>query len=278
MRQKLENTTLTRYDVTNIFKLPEVQQKVKQASKSIDVVTKRKNTMKKRYGIEATFCREDIKSLIWDEEHSSKRIQTNLERYGVAYTIHTNYAKQQTHSEEAIRKSIATRQYNNLIKYGYKEIMSIPYFRQKAIDTKRKNGTFNTSIPEESVYNKLISIFGQNDIIRQYKSIEYPFCCDFYIISRNLYIECNFHWTHNQHWFDINLDNKVYLSLCEKAKSNDYYKTALNVWTKNDVIKRNTAQQNNLNYVVFWKLSDLDLWINKNCPNGKDWIKEYFWI
>lgn len=54
----------------------------------------------------------------------------------------------------------------------------------------------NTSKSEEMSYVLLVERFGANDILRQYKSEEYPFACDFYIKSRNIYIECNYCWTH----------------------------------------------------------------------------------
>ena len=41
---------------------------------------------------------------------------------------------------------------------------------------------------EDGIFEKLIKIYGKNDIIRQYKSDVYPFPCDFYVISKDLYI------------------------------------------------------------------------------------------
>ena len=57
---------------------------------------------------------------------------------------------------------------------------------------------------EDRVYDFLTSKFGKEDIERQYRSNSYPFSCDFYIKSLDLYIECNFGWTHGKHWFDSN--------------------------------------------------------------------------
>lgn len=45
----------------------------------------------------------------------------------------------------------------------------------------------------------------------------------------------------------------------EKSKTSDYYKTAINVWTNTDVIKRNTAKKNNLNYLEIFSININDI-------------------
>ena len=65
--------------------------------------------------------------------------------------------------------------------------------------TLRKNNSYNKSKSEEKIYNLLLTKFNKSDIIRQYKSDLYPFACDFYIKSLDLYIEYNGHWTHG--WY-----------------------------------------------------------------------------
>lgn len=51
--------------------------------------------------------------------------------------------------------------------------------------------------------------YGIENVKRQYKSELYPFACDFYIQNLDLYIECNFHWTHGGHKFDKNNENDI---------------------------------------------------------------------
>ena len=41
-----------------------------------------------------------------------------------------------------------------------------------------------------------------NDVIRSYSTDKYPYNCDFYIPSKDVYIECNFHWTHGYMKYD----------------------------------------------------------------------------
>ena len=68
--------------------------------------------------------------------------------------------------------------------------MKIDEVKEKVLETKRKNNTFNTSKPAEDVYNLLILKFGKTQIIREYKQdIRYPFACDFYITCLDMFIE-----------------------------------------------------------------------------------------
>jgi hypothetical protein len=89
------------------------------------------------------------------------------------------------------------------------DIMSSEDIQQRIMSTKRKNGTFNTSKPEDKSYELLCEKFDKDDIIRQYKSEKYPFNCDFYVKSIDTYIECNFNWTHGGHPFDPNSEEDL---------------------------------------------------------------------
>ena len=95
----------------------------------------------------------------------------------------------------------------------------------------------------------------------------YPFKCDFYVKSLDLYIEYNGHWTHNNHFYDKN--NKIDIDelnrWIEKSKCSKYYEIAVKVWSQRDVLKYETAISNNINYIVFWDYNLLDF---------KKWISE----
>ena len=127
---------------------------------------------------------------------------------------------------------------------------------------------------ESYCLNKLLNYFLQNDIFSEYnKDKRYPFKCDFYIKSLDLFVELNAHWTHGGHWFNENDGNdlKRLSELEEKSQKSKYYKNAVNVWINRDVLKRKTAAKNNLNYVVLWNKEDIDNWFNEGCPIRKDW-------
>lgn len=68
----------------------------------------------------------------------------------------------------------------------------------------KENNSFPSNKEEDSFYNLLLQIFPKEDIERQYSDSRYPFNCDFYIRSLDLFIELNFHFTHGFHPFNSN--------------------------------------------------------------------------
>ena len=215
------------------------------------VKEKSKQTILERYGVENAFQSEQIKDKIK---------QTNLEKYGVENVTQTKEVRNK------MKKTC-------LEKYGSENFAKTKYFKEimkenkdiinnKIIQTKRLHNTFNTSKTEDKTYFKLISLFGISDIERQCKSELYPFACDFYIVSLDTYIECNYHWTHGKHQYNKN-NIKDIITKCrwkQKTKKSKYYKLALNVWCKADVNKYNTAKKNNLNYLMFYSPKEFNDW------------------
>lgn len=125
---------------------------------------------------------------------------------------------------------------------------------EKRLKTLRDNGTFNTSSPEEKMYEELCLKYGNDDVVRQHKDDRYGFACDFYIRSEDLFIELNKSWTHGGRPFDPN-DKECIKQLemwKEKAKTSDYYKNAIYTWTDLDIRKQNKAKENNLNYLCIY--------------------------
>lgn len=129
----------------------------------------------------------------------------------------------------------------------------------KRNNTKKKNKSFNKSKIEDEIYEILISKYGTDDIKRQYTDERYPFECDFYITSLDIFIEFNGIWTHGPHAYckdsinDINQLN----TWNEKAKTSKFYQNAVYNWTIRDVKKRNIAHENNLKFYEFWNKKDL---------------------
>ena len=146
------------------------------------------------------------------------------------------------------------------LKYNGNSPMNSIDIINKLNDIKRKNKTFNTSIPENKSYKLLKEKYP--DIKYQYRSELYPFNCDFYIPSLDLYIECNYHWTHGFKPFENTEEDNKQLEKW-KNKNTKFYNNAIECWTKRDVNKRNIAKQNNLNYIEFWNINELINYINK---------------
>lgn len=122
---------------------------------------------------------------------------------------------------------------------------------KKRYETMKRNHTFNTSKPEEEMYKKLCEEYGVENIRRQYKEERYPYACDFYIPSEDLFIELNFHWTHGGMLYEENNPQcqEKLKEWEEKAKTSKYYLDAIITWTIRDVNKRRCAKKNNLNYL-----------------------------
>ena len=237
---KRKNTCIKKYGVDNPIKSEDIQ---KQISK----------TNLKRYGSENVFASQKIKDKIK---------ATNLKRYGVEY----NLAKLDLDSSvDSKIKERYIKMHNNVIngvinKYHTTLYAKTEECQLKIYNTKKKNKSFNTSNPEEYLYKILLNNF--KDVKRQYKSNEYPYMCDFYIPTYNMYIELNFNWTHGYHPYNKNDENdikrKIYLEDKYKATNKPYYKTALNIWTNTDLNKINIAKTNNIKYLCIYNKTNLD--------------------
>lgn len=126
---------------------------------------------------------------------------------------------------------------------------------EKQYNTKRQNNTFKTSEDEEIFYEKLLKVFTADDIIRQYKESRYPFRCDFYIKSLDVFIELNFTWTHGFKPFEGTEQDLELLEYWQKRSlelDSKFYEDAINTWTKRDVRKFKTANKNKLKYLVYY--------------------------
>lgn len=137
---------------------------------------------------------------------------------------------------------------------------------EKCYHTKKLKGSFHVSKPERIVYDLLLKKFGESNVFREYRSNQYPFSCDFWVKSFDLYIELNIYVTHGGHWFDPeNVEDLKRLEYIKsKIRPGNLYQKMVYVWTESDVKKRKIAIQNKLNYCVFWDydLTDFMEWYN----------------
>ena len=121
-------------------------------------------------------------------------------------------------------------------------------WRTKARATMKQNGTSKSSKPEENMYRQLCEKYGADNVKRHYYDDRYPYECDFYIESEDLFIELNLHPSHYTHPFDDS--SKEDLSILHKLKEEDseWSKMIIDVWSIRDVEKLQCAIRNNLNY------------------------------
>lgn len=290
-KNKVKQTCLNKYGETTNLKTKECQNKIKQTClskygvdsplKSKNIQEKIKQTCIKKYGVDrytkAKECKDKIKqtcinkygvtSYSKTKECRDKMKQTCIERYGV-----DNYSKTKEFKDKARQTCLGkygvdnyskTQKFKNFVKENKDKIQNKKYF------TMRINNSYGKSNPEEKVYQLLLTKFTKEDIERQYKSDLYPFACDFYIKSLNLYIEYNGTWTHGWYHhkclgsYDKNNSEHQKILKLYKKKNTNYYNTAIYVWTILDVKKLETFKKNNLNYKIFWTVNEVENWLKE---------------
>lgn len=242
---------------------------------------KRRKTCLERYGDpnynNMTKVKQTKLEKYGDENYNNmeKTRQTNLERYGVE---HQNQREEIAQKISRAKKTPETQEkYENtcLERYGNRNLNLVPEIREKYKQTLLKNygvenplqnrelcekhlktlidnNSYGKSSFEENYYEELCDKYGVDDVIRQYKEERYPFNCDFYIKSEDLFIEINKHPSHNTHPFNPQDENDI--ALLEKLKEDNsrWSNMIIDVWTIRDVEKQRIAKENNLNYRVIY--------------------------
>lgn len=127
------------------------------------------------------------------------------------------------------------------------------------------------------LYIRLCNQFGEDDIVPDIIGGADIESFDFYIVSKNCYVDCFGDSRHGSHWYDAtNVTDHKKVDMLKKERDQTLYLT----WTVMDCRKRMWAETHQLNYVVFWDslLRDFDLWSSMDCPNGQDWKEMYSWL
>jgi G:T-mismatch repair DNA endonuclease (very short patch repair protein) len=280
IKDKIKETNLEKYGVDNPNKSQAIRNKSKQtclkkygveyASQTQEFRNKVSQTCLKRYGVENPFQSESIKNKIKEtnlekygvenpnkfQEIRNKTKQKCLEKYG------TEYYTQSQEYQSRLGKIQKKFKQTNLERYGSEYYSQSQEYQSrydeiqtKMNNTKRLNHTFNSSQIETDFAAYLDS---QNiEYIKQYRSKEYPFNCDFYLPKYDLYIEIQASWVHGHHPYKSDNDiDKAVLEAWE-TKNLPFYKNAIETWTVRDVKKRETAKQNHLNYLEIFS-NDVD--------------------
>ena len=251
---KMQQSIKNKYGEKGIFGNKDVQSKIKKTNlekyggvgfASAELANKVKKTCLEKYGNKIYTQSQEYQSR--HEEILNKTKQTCLEKYGVE-----NPSKSQT-VQNKVRQTCLERYGSEYYSQSKDYQSRYNEIQTKINNVKRLNHTFSTSQIENLFSNYLDS---QNiEYIRQYRSKEYPFNCDFYLPKYDLYIEIQASWTHGDHPFNKETDK--YVLEAWKSKNTDYYKKAIEVWTERDVNKRNIAKQNQLNYLEIFS-NDID--------------------
>ena len=228
----------TGYD--NPLQNPETKEKVKQTC--ID-----------KYGNKSFLGSDEYMSNV--DKIQDKITKTCIDKYGTKRYSQTQEYKDQTrHTWEE------------------KPLDEINDFLKKQFEAKKENGTLMTSAPEDETFELLKMKF--HDVVRQYRSDKYPFACDFFIPSLQLYIECHYTWTHGKHPYNEDIDKEELVLWESKAETSDYYKNAIYTWTDLDVRKKKCFIDNKLNYKIFYTIEDFKNWYEISIPYDIQELKD----
>lgn len=299
--KKQKETNFKKFGVESILQLPNIRELTKKSNWTESARQKRKATNIDKYGYENPAQSEKVQE---------KMKQTTLDKFGAENVFASEYGKQKIKEtnlekygyenpfyDEDMQKAIQSKiidkyggmgaasniikekmEQTSLKKYNVKNTFNLPYVQssecwQKRSETMRKNG--NHSSYEDYFEQKLIELGHiKNKTYKiQYIDDRYPFHCDFYLVNEDAYIEINGTWEHGGHWYNPSnkLDEKTLDIWKDKAKDGNRYERAIKGWTEVDLIKRETAKLNNLNYIVLWTIDDINKWFNDNMPIRKDW-------
>lgn len=207
-----------------------IQRKLSHIMKSEEVQSKTKSTCITRYGVTSTTKLDSVKN---------KMKETLLKNYGVTTPLK---------SSEIMSKKNSTM----LSRYGVITPLDNEDIKKKRDATLRKNKTYNTSEPEKLMYEELITKYGKEDVYREYTDSRYPFKCDFYVKSVDLFIELNLHPSHGEHPFDPSSSADVELLEELKHNNNSWSDMIVDVWSHRDYNKIKFMKDNNLNYLLIY--------------------------
>ena len=185
-----------------------------------------------KYGIPIRQSAEAIKleRSKWSEEKERERSLKYMQTWA---------NKSQEEKDIAVQKRISNPNVNS------------PQSIQKARETKLRNGTYRMSKSEDGVYQQLVTILGAEDVLRGYIDSRYPFNCDFYIPSKDLFIEYQGHQTHGTEPYDPT--NLEHLSQ-EELMTIHHIDTK--TWTQRDPRKLELAKKNKIKLLLIYPRND----------------------
>lgn len=272
-RVKRQQTVFDRFGVNHVMRDDNIRKKVyisrfgegylsKRLRPKITIeekMSRLQNVLLDKYGVKYARQRDDLRCDLanWvkdnKEEYLEKIRTTNMVRYGVPYYSQADEARKKQ-SERMLDKD----------------------YNRRIVESKKRNGTINSSQLESRLMDNLGS-----DWVSQYNSKDYPYYCDFYNKQLDCYLEINGYWAHGGHWFDFESKSDQDVRCDWIKKNTTHYNGAIDIWCNRDVMKRQVAKQNNLNYVVCWdglNGADVKLWCAMGCPRGRDYDEMYSWL
>ena len=260
---KQQQTCLEKYGSKNVFASKQIKEKIKQTCLTKFNVEYFSQSQDFKNKVKTTF---NLKSKNEKEKIQNKIKQTCIERYGCENPMQNVEIRNKTKETCLCRFGVdSILKLKNIIELAHTEEAN-----EKRFKTQKNNGSLNASKEELYIFEKLKTKF---DIEYHYKDKErYPFICDFYIPSLDLFIEYQGSMFHNKRPYlgtandlqeieEIKQKSEKRKQITGKNKSR--YDSLIETWTIRDVKKREIAKQNNLNYLEFFNLKEFNEWYEK---------------
>ena len=249
VQEKRANTCMERVGVDNAAKSEKIIQQIRE----INI---------KRYGVPVTTQNNIVKNKVKqtciekygvDNPAKSEKViqqikETNIKRYGCTCVLQNKEILNNIHQTCIAKYGVESYSQTDEYKQKQSKLMSSKEMQERRNIIQKKHHTFNSSKIEQQFKEYLEQNY-LNDFEYQYRSELYPFNCDFYVKSLDLYIEIQGSWTHGKHPYDENNQEDIDKLNLWKSKNTKYYNVAIKVWTELDVRKRNIAKENKLNYL-----------------------------
>lgn len=269
-QSRITETFLDHYGTKSCFQAEPVKKKIG-------------DTNEDRYGVRNYTQSDDYRQKgeaanWWPETEEERKVRGKVLKKTLAKKTPEQKATAVAKTKATTLKNWGVENYNQSqqSKDRYKNKTWSQQKKSKEINTKIKNGTLNSSKPEKDSYQKLCDVFGLENVKRQYHDDRYPFMCDFYIRHLDLFIELNGHWTHGPAPYDsAKPEHQVLLEKWISKSSSigkDFYMRAIKTWTVADPLKYQTAQENELHYIVFWTYNELAVWADAVSPEYRKCI------
>lgn len=218
------------YNASNPMKSEKVRTKVSQTLKNLpderksEIKVERQKTCIDNFGV--------------DHQFKSKEVQDKCKKSCKDHFGEDNFFKTDKH------------------KANLSDPEKVKIRMEKQFRTKQKNGTLNTSKPEQEAFWMLKFIFPKLET--QYKSDAYPFCADFYDPDQpNVRFEFQGSWTHGGHPFDPTSEEDQKQLRIMQEKGTKYYLNAIDTWTRRDPMKREVAKKNEIVLIEFWNIEEV---------------------
>lgn len=164
LKEKNEQTMLVHYGVKHSFQSPIIRERITQ-------------TLRDRYDVDFVSQIEEVKI---------KKEKTFNERYGAPYFLQSNILRSRLEQRMLIKHG-----FKNALEHGssFREKIDFVENARKAHETKKLNGTYKKSQPEDDCYELLCKNFGVENVERQHYINQWSI--DFYVSTIDTYIQCD---------------------------------------------------------------------------------------